>query len=45
MQMAAACKAAIMEEMTRDVCQCFRKIMDILLTVNRGELIWILRLF
>ena len=31
----AASKAAIMEEMTRDVCQCFRKIMDILLRFHR----------
>ena len=35
MQMAAACKAAIMEEMTRDVCQFLRKVMDILLRFHR----------
>ena len=35
MQMAAACKAAIVEVMPRDTCQWFRKIMDILLSFHR----------
>ena len=34
MQMAAATKAAIVEEMTRGMCQYFRKIMDILLSFH-----------
>ena len=33
--MAAAIKAAIVEEMTRGMCQCFRKVMDILHSFHR----------